>query len=85
MESLALHSTVYTLKGTLLVFGPQLGSAVVDDARVQQGHHADPRKSCIFTEAILYGAPSIIRHHVFKQMRYGFRPKTAQHHGASFF
>ena len=76
MESLALHSTVYTLKGTLLVFGPQLGSAVVDDARVQQGHHA---------EAILYGAPSIIRHHVFKQMRYGFRPKTAQNHGASFF
>eukprot|EP00435_Cladocopium_sp_Y103_P030947 s3386_g7.t1 len=81
LAALTLNYTLHSLKATLLSFGPQLGSLVADDDRLQQGHHADPRKSLH-----LYGRDSVwgsLRYQriVIEQVRSGFRPKTAQHRG----
>ena len=81
LESMQLNYTLHSLKVTLLSFGPQLGSAVDPDDRLQQGHHADPRKSLH-----LYGRDSVwgsLRYQktVVQKLREGFRPKTAQHRG----
>ena len=76
-----MNYTLHSLKATLLSFGPQLGNVVSSDDRLQQGHHADPRKSLH-----LYGRDSVwgsLRYQctVIQQIRAGFRPKTAQHRG----
>ena len=81
LEDMQLNYTLHSLKATLLSFGPQLGSAVDPDDRLQQGHHADPRKSLH-----LYGRDSVwgsLRYQqtVVSKIREGFRPKTAQHRG----
>ena len=81
LTDLQLNYTLHSLKATLLSFGPQLGSAVDPDDRLQQGHHADPRKSLH-----LYGRDSVwgsLRYQttVVTKIREGFRPKTAQHRG----
>ena len=84
LDSLTMNYTIHSLKATLLSFGPQLGDAVADDDRLQQGHHADPRKSLH-----LYGRDSVwgsLRYQstVVQKVRGGFRPKTAQHRGGQF-
>ena len=81
LKNLQLNYTLHSLKATLLSFGPQLGPAVDPDDRLQQGHHADPRKSLH-----LYGRDSVwgsLRYQqtVITKIREGFRPKTAQHRG----
>ena len=81
LEEMNLNYTLHSPKATLLSFGPQLGSVVDSDDRLQQGHHADPRKSLH-----LYGRDSVwgaLRYQqmVVQQVRAGFRPKTAQHRG----
>jgi len=81
LNNLQLNYTLHSLKATLLSFGPQLGPAVDPDDRLQQGHHADPRKSLH-----LYGRDSVwgsLRYQqtVITKIREGFRPKTAQHRG----
>ena len=81
LDQMQLNYTLHSAKATLLSFGPQLGSAVESDDRLQQGHHADPRKSLH-----LYGRDSVwgaLRYQqiVIQQIRKGFRPKTAQHRG----
>ena len=81
LDAMQLNYTLHSLKVTLLSFGPQLGSAVDPDDRLQQGHHADPRKSLH-----LYGRDSVwgsLRYQttVVGKIRDGFRPKTAQHRG----
>ena len=81
LNNLQLNYTLHSLKATLLSFGPQLGQAVDPDDRLQQGHHADPRKSLH-----LYGRDSVwgsLRYQqtVITKIREGFRPKTAQHRG----
>ena len=81
LEEMHLNYTLHSPKATLLSFGPQLGTAVDSDDRLQQGHHADPRKSLH-----LYGRDSVwgaLRYQqiVAQQVRTGFRPKTAQHRG----
>ena len=54
LDDMQLNYTLHSAKATLLSFGPQLGSAVDADNRLQQGHHADPRKSLR-----LYGRDSV--------------------------
>lgn len=81
LADMQLNYTLHSLKATLLSFGPQLGRAVDADDRLQQGHHADPRKSLH-----LYGRDSVwgsLRYQttVIAKIREGFRPKTAQHRG----
>ena len=81
LDQMKLNYTLHSAKATLLSFGPQLGSVVESDDRLQQGHHADPRKSLR-----LYGRDSVwgaLRYQqvVIQQIRKGFRPKTAQHRG----
>ena len=81
LEEMHLNYTLHSPKATLLSFGPQLGSVVDSDDRLQQGHHADPRKSLH-----LYGRDSVwgaLRYQqiVVQQVRKGLRPKTAQHRG----
>ena len=81
LEEMNLNYTLHSPKATLLSFGPQLGSVVDSDDRLQQGHHVDPRKSLH-----LYGRDSVwgaLRYQqiVVQQVRAGFRPKTAQHRG----
>ena len=81
LDAMQLNYTLHSLKVTLLSWGPQLGSAVDSDDRLQQGHHADPRKSLH-----LYGRDSVwgsLRYQktVIQKIREGFRPKTAQHRG----
>ena len=81
LDQMQLNYTLHSAKATLLSFGPQLGSAVESDDRLQQGHHADPRKPLH-----LYGRDSVwgaLRYQqvVIQQIRKGFRPKTAQHRG----
>ena len=81
LDAMQLNYTLHSLKVTLLSFGPQLGSAVDPDDRLQQGHHADPRKSLH-----LYGRHSVwgsLRYQktVAQKIRDRFRPKTAQHRG----
>ena len=84
LDTLTMNYTLHSLKATLLSFGPQLGHLVASDDRLQQGHHADPRKSLH-----LYGRDSVwgsLRYQqtVVAQIRTGFRPKTAQHRGGQF-
>ena len=81
LDDMQLNYILHSAKATLLSFGPQLGSAVDSDDRLQQGHHADPRKSLQ-----LYGRDSVwgaLRYQqtVVQKIRTGFRPKTAQHRG----
>ena len=81
LDDMQLNYTLHSAKATLLSFGPQLGSAVDSDDRLQQGHHADPRKSLQ-----LYGSDSVwgalrCQQTVVQKIRTGFRPKTAQHRG----
>ena len=81
LDAMQLNYTLHSLKVTLLSWGPQLGPAVDSDDRLQQGHHADPRKSLH-----LYGRDSVwgsLRYQqtVIQKIRDGFRPKTAQHRG----
>ena len=54
LDQMQLNYTLHSAKATLLSFGPQLGSAVESDDCLQQGHHADPRKSLH-----LYGRDSV--------------------------
>ena len=81
LDEMQLNYTLHSAKATLLSFGPQLGSGVDSDDRLQQGHHADPRKSLQ-----LYGRDSVwgafrYQQTVVQKIRTGFRPKTAQHRG----
>ncbi len=62
LDSMQLNYTLHSLKVALLSFGPQLGAAVDPDDRLQQGHHADQRKSLH-----LYGRDSVWGHCVIRQ------------------
>ena len=52
LDEMQLNYTLHSAKATLLSFRPHLGSAVESDDRLQQGHHADPRKSLKYMDVI---------------------------------
>ena len=81
LEDMQLNYTLHSLKATLLSFGPQLGPAVDPDDRLQQGHHADPRKSLHLYERDSVWGSLRYQQTVVSKIREGFRPKTAQHRG----
>ena len=81
LEDQQLNFTLHSMKATLLSWGPQLGSLVTDNQRLQQGHHSDGKPSMH-----LYGRDSVwsqleCQATIISQVQGGFRPKVAQHRG----